>query len=695
MRTIKLFLIIFSCFFALISQNVSYAANHKILDVVMDSSDKIIYFKGQGDFTKNNDTSYIPVPYQNDSQNLINDITTFTISAPLRYVVDIPNSILVGEKRTYELKNSNVIKSITLSQFSTTPSVVRAVFTLNNSIDASKFKTYTNNKDIVVKYNGNIIDNSIQYKFYTPNGDMDKNTKPQNTYYSLIRNLEDPAIDAVPRIQTKYYLSQISQNSDGLILRGLGSISLQRAKYSDDNTKATLIIDNATLSEKFNNKTYDVPSSDKNIETTLTISRINPMKIKLVLEGAALRDYRFVVSPDGQSLFISHRTYVINTVFSSNVANSATYKVSKNANNYSIFEFNFNQQVAYNAFEQNNNFYLDIVNLSDFNEIAFQEMLKNTDIAIKAQKISGDKTRYTIPMENLNFSYANVESNAKSIKLCFKDKPAPPPVVDVQIATEVVIAPTNQNEKEEFKTGEIKVVDNKKDNLLNVNDKNKQEFENINVTYIPKNENDRAEKPKKKKQDLTLSSVRRVVIDAGHGGADSGAIGDGHFEKTINLNVAKIVEEKLTKKDIHVYMTRKKDETLTLEERVNLSNEISPDIFVSIHTNSTLQGDSFGLETHYFKDDSLDLANTIHSIFASPKNLDKWETKDRGVIKSRFYVINHTEAPSVLIEIGFLSNEFERAKLLKKNRQEEIAEAIVKGILEYLKVKWFQQKSVF
>ena len=212
MRTIKLFLIIFSCFFALISQNVSYAANHKILDVVMDSSDKIIYFKGQGDFTKNNDTSYIPVPYQNDSQNLINDITTFTISATLRYVVDIPNSILVGEKRTYELKNSNVIKSITLSQFSTTPSVVRAVFTLNNSIDASKFKTYTNNKDIVVKYNGNIIDNSIQYKFYTPNGDMDKNTKPQNTYYSLIRNLEDPAIDAVPRIQTKYYLSQISQN---------------------------------------------------------------------------------------------------------------------------------------------------------------------------------------------------------------------------------------------------------------------------------------------------------------------------------------------------------------------------------------------------------------------------------------------------------------------------------------------------
>ena len=57
------------------------------------------------------------------------------------------------------------------------------------------------------------------------------------------------------------------------------------------------------------------------------------------------------------------------------------------------------------------------------------------------------------------------------------------------------------------------------------------------------------------------------------------------------------------------------------------------------------------------------------------------------MIKSRFYVINHTEAPSVLIEIGFISNLAERTKLQQKARQEEIADSIVKGILEYLKVK--------
>ena len=147
-------------------------------------------------------------------------------------------------------------------------------------------------------------------------------------------------------------------------------------------------------------------------------------------------------------------------------------------------------------------------------------------------------------------------------------------------------------------------------------------------------------------------------------------------------------QEKLMKKNVYVYMTRTKDETLSLEDRVNYSNEINPDIFVSIHANSTVNADSYGLETHYFKDNSYKLAQIVHNDFASYKNLKKWETIDRGVIKSRFYVINHTEAPAILIEMGFISNSDERAKLTKKGRKEDIAESITDGILEYLKKKW-------
>ena len=646
-------------FFIIISfaQNAFCANSFRVKDLITDNSDRIIFIGGEGNFQRPKEAVYVPIPStkQNpNTLNLITNITTFTITSPYRYVIDIPNAVLDGASRTYELKNSSVIKNIQVAQFSSNPDIVRIVFTLNKSSDMSKFKTYTNGKNIIVKYNSSIIDNSIKYKFYTPQGDMDKTVKAQNTGAVLTYNNNNNTLNLIPRMQTKYYLSKISQNSDGLILRGLGSISFQKANYNADNTQATLILDNATLASKLENKTYNIPSSQKNEKAYLTINAYTDKKIKLTLNGDTLRDYRFVVSPDGQSLFISHRSYIINTIFSSDTALVNSYKIEKTSAGYSIFDIVFNKSVTYDVFELNDNFYIDINNLGDYNETLFKQMLKNTNIKIQALKISSDKTRFIIPMKDLNFAYANVESNAKSIQLCFKDKP--------------VNTPKQENE--------VLVSSN--------NSKNS----NINVTYIPKEDNTKVmynEKPKKSTP--TISSMKKVVLDPGHGGSDSGAVGGGLYEKNLNLEVAKLVAEKLTKKNVYVYMTRSKDTTVSLEDRTNYSNEINPDIYVSIHTNSTVQEDSYGVETHYYKDDSYSLAQLIHSKFASAKNLKKWETKDRGVIKSRFYVINHTEAPSILIEMGFISNTQEREKLFTKERQEQIANSIAEGILEYLKVK--------
>ncbi len=646
-------------FFIIISfaQSAFCANSFRVKDLITDNSDRIIFIGGEGNFQRPKEAVYVPIPStkQNpNTLNLITNITTFTITSPYRYVIDIPNAVLDGASRTYELKNSSVIKNIQVAQFSSNPDIVRIVFTLNKSSDMSKFKTYTNGKNIIVKYNSSIIDNSIKYKFYTPQGDMDKTVKAQNTGAVLTYNNNNNTLNLIPRMQTKYYLSKVSQNSDGLILRGLGSISFQKANYNADNTQATLILDNATLASKLENKTYNIPSSQKNEKAYLTINAYTDKKIKLTLNGDTLRDYRFVVSPDGQSLFISHRSYIINTIFSSDTALVNSYKIEKTSAGYSIFDIVFNKSVTYDVFELNDNFYIDINNLGDYNETLFKQMLKNTNIKIQALKISSDKTRFIIPMKDLNFAYANVESNAKSIQLCFKDKP--------------VNTPKQENE--------VLVSSN--------NSKNS----NINVTYIPKEDNTKVmynEKPKKSTP--TISSMKKVVLDPGHGGSDSGAVGGGLYEKNLNLEVAKLVAEKLTKKNVYVYMTRSKDTTVSLEDRTNYSNEINPDIYVSIHTNSTVQEDSYGVETHYYKDDSYSLAQLIHSKFASAKNLKKWETKDRGVIKSRFYVINHTEAPSILIEMGFISNTQEREKLFTKERQEQIANSIAEGILEYLKVK--------
>ena len=661
------------------------AENFYVKDIVVDSSDRIIFIKGLGNYKNNLQTVEVPTP-GSDSIRLINDITTFTISAPPRYVVDIPNAVLEGANRTYKIQNSSVLQSVQLAQFSTNPHIVRAVFTLGKNTDLTKFKTYTNGSDIIVKYSPQIIDNSIQYKFYTPSGDNGKGSGLQNTSATATYNNDNSTKDLTPKFQTRYFLSQISQNTDGLILRGLGIIAYQKASYSPDNTKCWLTLDNTQVASKIDGKTYQIPSSLDNVNATLTVNKINSRKVKLTIDSENSREYRFVISPDGQSLFISHRNFIINTIFSNNPVKTTSYKAQTTATGYKLIEMFFDKSVTYNIFEMNDNLYLDINNLGDYNTAQFEQLLTTTDIKIEALKISSDKTRFVIPMKELNFAYANVESNSKSIKLVFKDKPNITPEEKKETQDVIVIATKTTEDKD--KKEEIKISDIfKKENKEEIKEKKKdsKENDNINVIYIPKDETPKVEKPKKSKEKTTISSMKKVVIDPGHGGADSGAIGGGIYEKTINLDVAKLVQEKLMKKNIYVYMTRTKDETLTLEDRVNYSNEISPNIFVSIHTNSTVQEDTFGLETHYFKDDSLELARTIHNNFASEKNIKKWDTKDRGVIKSRFYVINHTEAPSILIEIGFISNLEERSRLIKKSRKEDIAESIADGILEYLK----------
>ena len=617
---------------------VNFADNYKVKDLITDNSDRMILIVGEGNFR--------------NKKPLTTDIAHFTLNNPYRYVVDIPNAVLVGASRDIKLNNSSSITNIRLSQFSLNPNVVRATFTVKSLSDLSKMKLHTNGSDIVLKYANSIIDNYSQYKFYTPLGDSDKSAKNQALSATITSNDTGKITEFTPKIQTKFYLSQIQKISQGVILKGLGSAALQRTIYNPDSTKAETIIDSASISPNLENTCYSLVNPLDNSETKITIQKNNQRSVKITLLGNNLKDYRYIISPDGQSVFIAHRTHVLNTVFSSSNAAALNYSVTKTQAGYKLFEILFSNKITYDVFELNDNFYLDINNLADYSELKFSETFK--DEGVSAIKIAVDKTRFIIPTKNMKFAYANIDSNATLVKLCFKENN---PEAEIQ-------AP---------KQDEIK----------------KDEKENINVVYVPKEEPTKVVKPKKPKENAAISSIKRVVLDPGHGGADCGAIAldNKYYEKTINLEVAQMVKERLKKKNIYVDMTRDKDMTLTLEERVNFSNDINPDIYVSIHANSTLQNDKYGLETHYYKDNSLDLANIIHSNFASAKNLKKWETKDRGVIKSRFYVINHTEAPAVLIEIGFISNEVERDKLEKKERKEEIADAIAQGILEYLKVK--------
>jgi hypothetical protein len=137
-----------------------------------------------------------------------------------------------------------------------------------------------------------------------------------------------------------------------------------------------------------------------------------------------------------------------------------------------------------------------------------------------------------------------------------------------------------------------------------------------------------------------------------------GAIREGINEKDLTLDLTQRVASILKSKGYKVAMTRTEDVYLGLQERCDFTEDENPEIFVSIHVNSAVATEPFGLETHYYHEPSKELAEIIQKHLLKEIN-----SKDRGILKSKFYVINHTDVPAVLVETGFLSNPDERAEL--------------------------------
>lgn len=191
-----------------------------------------------------------------------------------------------------------------------------------------------------------------------------------------------------------------------------------------------------------------------------------------------------------------------------------------------------------------------------------------------------------------------------------------------------------------------------------------------------------------KSRDIVVKSGATVMLDAGHGGVDTGATRAGCHEKDINLDVAKDLKRYLEMKGVNVIMTRDSDAKISLEERVKMANESGCDAFVSIHVNSAKNPDIQGVETHWLKEDSQKFAKIIHN------NLSLGvDTIDRGTFQSNFYVINHTQMPAVLVEMGFISNPKERAEMIKPQRKYLTAKAIGNGILLYLAMEYENERK--
>lgn len=180
-----------------------------------------------------------------------------------------------------------------------------------------------------------------------------------------------------------------------------------------------------------------------------------------------------------------------------------------------------------------------------------------------------------------------------------------------------------------------------------------------------------------------------VVIDAGHGGTDNGAYYGGVAEKTINLAIAKKVKAILEKYDINVYMTRTSDVTTSLSSRTTLANNVDADLFISIHSNAIAKSNIKGTEILY-KSNLLEVDGVTNKLLAqnlSDSVSEYAATYKRGLInRTNLYVLNKTNMPAALVEVGYMTNSSDLSNLKSDTFREKVAEGIADGILDTLMV---------
>ena len=221
----------------------------------------------------------------------------------------------------------------------------------------------------------------------------------------------------------------------------------------------------------------------------------------------------------------------------------------------------------------------------------------------------------------------------------------------------------------------------------------------------------------------TGKGLRRIVVDAGHGGRDPGAIGpNGVMEKDVTLAMAKALARSLEKElGCEVILTRDKDVYLDLAERTGIANRVGADLFISIHANANRNRDAYGVETFYLnfsKNDKAadvvarengttlkevgDLELILFDLMANSKinessrlaaeiqkslveDLSRHYShiKDMGVRQGPFYVLLGATMPSVLVETAFISNKREEARLTNRKFQNRTVDAITRGVRSY------------
>ncbi len=565
---------------------------------------------------------------------------------PNRIYFDIDNAVLIGDKQQLVFDKS-VIKEVRLSQFTVNPDIVRTVITFEEGFDTSKVKLYCFNGNIIVKISNIQLGND----YFNPIYDE---TSESLSYSSIAVNSQivqkvpvTNEINGSPQVMKEIqeaFANSVLNNSDGKTYDSTVSVDLSsglklRTKYFINGyyrKNGGLLISGLgqmTASKMFyldspKRVVIDLPNTfvDKKIRNT-ELCVDESCKDKARIGQFEYNKARVVVTTDTPEKYIP------------------------------VYSADAQSMLFINADKLN---HTDLVNsVANINKAFVKKIDTKTNELIFS---------FTAPVvhsilrndNSLNIYMFNVKSyNEPDLIKTFNNTYYKPFVLSLlpQIGVRGTM-PLNKNDIVKI----YQSADGKAVKIL-ISQGIKEPSEIL------------AEKTAKKSP-----SKNKIVLDPGHGGSDYGAIREGINEKDITLDISQRVASILKSKGYKVVLTRDDDKYVSLEDRVEITEDETPEIFVSIHVNSAVATEPKGIETHYYHDYSKSLANVIHRHLAKDIN-----TKDRGLVKSKFYVINHTTVPAVLIETGFLSNPEERAELVSDSRKQKTAKAIAEGIIEYIK----------
>jgi N-acetylmuramoyl-L-alanine amidase len=599
-----------------------------------------------GKVVASEDFNITSVTYDNSSSFLsINstDSTDYEFSAiPKLYIVesekkayfDINTSILKCSARDLVVSTSE-IKEVMVKQFSTNPNIVRVVIYYNDGYNPKNIQLRRINNTLFVRFKQTQIQN---YYFQQVYGDLA--SRITRVYENS--GIQTPVLasdtNMLNQINSAFKLGETTDDKNYILNKK--EIILPTKYYIDNvyikNNRIYLSgIGSVTITKPFelSNPTrlvYDIPNSIVNSSIRnkeISISANDSIKVgqfdkdtaRIVITSSNANSYSPVIYPDTQQIvFINKVSDNYSSLYSEKSTLSSVNDEVYDSKTHAV-KMVFSKPLIYGIERTSTALTVLLYNVEKVNEQNLKSAF-SLDGA-KFGSVKGGGTSLSIPSGKIENVDIHIGADGKTLRIKIKSAEVEKPKV---VEPEIVITP-------------------------------------IQVT------------PKK-------STKKLVVVDAGHGGSDCGATRNGIYEKDITLDVAKRLETLLKKKGFDVVMTRSTDATVSLQERVEISENASPEIFVSVHVNSSNSESPSGLETHYYKDNSLKLAKTVHASL-----LNNINAINRGLFKSKFYVINHTTAPAILVEIGFISNNSERALLVSESRKQATAKAIAEGIYEYLK----------